>query len=77
VQFIGDEPVERPAKNHPELTLIAAAMIRLKSTETASLSPVSFGGPSIIRVTPHVFRNNTVARAGECPFHRQEHRPSK
>jgi len=30
-------------------------MIQLKSTETASLSPVSFGGPSIIRVTPHVF----------------------
>ena len=56
MQFIGDEPVERPnAKNHPELTLIAAAIIRLKSTETASLSPASFGGPSIIRVTPHVF----------------------
>jgi hypothetical protein len=67
VQFIGDEPVERPnAKNHPGLTLIAAAIIRLNSTETASLSPVSFGGLSITRLhAPRVYNRSPNSSISE------------
>ena len=60
MQFFSEKPVERPnAKNDPRLTLIAAAIIRLNSTDTASLSPVSFGGPLISRLhAPRVYNRN-------------------
>jgi hypothetical protein len=60
VQFIGDESVELPnAKNHLRMTLIAAAIIRLNSIETASVSPVSFGGLSITRLhAPRVYNRS-------------------
>jgi hypothetical protein len=56
-RFIGDEQVERPnAKNSLGLTLIAAAIIRLNSSETASLSPVSFAGcRSLAPTSPRVY----------------------
>jgi hypothetical protein len=67
VQFIGEETVERPnAKDDTRLTLIAAAIIRLNSTETASLLPVSFGGPSITRLrAPRVYNRNPNSSISE------------
>jgi hypothetical protein len=51
VRFIGDESLELPnAKKHLRVTLIAAAIIPLNPIETASLSPVSFGGLLITRL---------------------------
>jgi hypothetical protein len=67
VQFIGEEPVERPnAKDDRRLTLIAAAISRLNSTETASLSPVSFAGPLITRLhAPRAYNRNPNSSISE------------
>jgi hypothetical protein len=48
------------------MTLIAAAIIRLNSIETASVSPVSFGGLSITRLhAPRVYNRSPNSSISE------------
>jgi hypothetical protein len=66
VQFIGEEPVERPnAKDDPGLTLIAAAIIRLNSTETASCPRYHSTGRRSRATTPHLYNRNPNSSISE------------